>query len=115
MRGVLRQTYMTSTFHGTRCSPCENHRQWLMVVLIAVAHAAPEKYQRMIEQVSVSVRRGLQLLEEVREHAVMIRIQLGKLIHIGPHVGVMRKIVEAIADVRRRKCCVAEFVSQHQR
>src|SRR5215831_3154714 len=54
-----------------------NDREIGMDVLVAIAHSAAIKEQRMIQNAAVTIRSGLQLLQEFREKRQMVRIDLG--------------------------------------
>src|SRR3954453_20628038 len=89
----------------------KNHGQRAMVVFVAVAHAAAVEHERMVEQTSVAVRSGLEFAEEVGQHAVVIGIEFGELVHVCPDIRMMRQVVEAVADVGRRINGAADLVS----
>ena len=55
-----------------------------------------------VKQATISIRSGFELSEKIGQHAVVIRIELRELIHIGPHIGMMGQIVESIADAALR-------------
>src|SRR4030095_9189855 len=86
----------------------------VMIVFVAVAHAAAEENQRVVQQSAFSVRRRFELIQEIDEQSVMVGIQLGKPVHVGLYAGVMREFMESVFDVGGWKNRIAEFVSQHQ-
>src|SRR5581483_4422882 len=64
-RRVRSDTNVTPAFDLAGSAADQKYRQRIMVVLVAVAQRAPVQYQRMIEQCAVTVRRLLELIEEV--------------------------------------------------
>jgi hypothetical protein len=54
-----------------------------MIVFVAVAHAAAEENQRVVQQSAFSVRSRFELIQEIDEQSVMVGIQLGKPVHVG--------------------------------
>lgn len=109
----LRQMNVLSPFYGPGSFPSQNHRQRGMVVLVAVAHAAAVQDEGMVQEIAIAVCGVLELLQEGREDAMVVGIQLGESIHIRANVGVMRQIVESVSDVGCRIRFVTELVRQH--
>src|SRR5258708_6108022 len=60
-------------------APGQENRHALVIMNIPVAHGAAIQNHRMIQQIAVTIRRILQLLEEIRQQADMVAIELGEL------------------------------------
>ena len=105
---------MTAPLQFAR-SPADN-KQWkrFMVVLIAVAHRAAVQQDGMIEQVTVAIRRGLQLIEQIGEDADVVAIQNGKAVHVFTLVRMVRQRVERIANGAVGISGTAEFLRHEQ-
>src|SRR5215510_12324260 len=67
------------TPHPTRRATRDQNRQVLMVVQTRVAHSTSVQIDGVVEQRSVAVWSGFQLLEELREEQHMERIDLRDL------------------------------------
>jgi hypothetical protein len=86
-----------------------------VIVLVAVAHAAAVKDERVIEQRAVAVGRRLQLVEEVGQHLHVIAVDDREAIHLRARVGVMRRDVEALAHAALRIYGQARVARVHHR
>src|SRR5262245_60672263 len=73
-RRFLCRLNVAITLHLTRGAPGQERRQIQSGVRIAFAHAAAVENERMIQQRSVSVWRGLQALQELRKQGHVVRI-----------------------------------------
>ena len=73
----------------------EEQRAALVVVHVRVAHRRAVDDQRVVEQVAVAVRRVLQLLEEVRQQADVVLVDLRELDDAILALAVVRRGVEA--------------------
>src|SRR5215468_12474565 len=79
-------------------SAAEKHDgQGIVIVLIAVAHAAAVENHRMVEQIAVAVRRLRQFFDEVSEHLYVVFVDHRERIHIRLDISVMRSAVESAA------------------
>jgi hypothetical protein len=58
----------------SRRSAGDEDRQRIVIVLVAVAHAAAVEHDRVIQQVAIAIRRRAQLFEEVPEHLHVITV-----------------------------------------
>ena len=95
-------------------APGQHDRQRIMVVRVAVAHAAAVEDQRVIQQRAVAVRQLCELVEEVREQARVIAVQHREARLVVLVVGMMREDVEGIADAALRIHGIAQFLRQHE-
>ena len=59
--------------------PSQEQRHALVVVDVRIAHGAAVEHHRMVQQVAVAIRRVLQLVQEIRQQADVIAVQLGEL------------------------------------
>ena len=84
-----------------------------MVVLISVGHTAAIENHRVIEQTSVSIRRGLEFVEEVGQRLDVISIDFRKVVHVGAVIRVMRASVETISNAAERICRRTEIAREH--
>ena len=76
----------------------EEQRAALVVVHVRVAHRRSVDHQRVVEQVVLAVRRVLQLLQEVRNHADVIAVDLHEVGDALLALAVVRGGVERAAD-----------------
>lgn len=79
----LGQFDVSSAFERPGSSSHQQHRQWRVIVLVAVAHTAAVQDEGMVEKASIAIRCRFQLFQKVSEDAVMVRIELGKPVHVG--------------------------------
>ena len=75
----------------------ENDGQRVVVVLVAVTHAAAVENHRVIEQRSVAVLGGGELVDEVGEHGDVVLVDQGEVVHVRFVVGMVRGAVETAA------------------
>src|SRR5262245_45280262 len=81
---------MAAAVEPTGSSTRKDMRRIVMLMLIRIAHVRAVENQRVVEQSSVAVRRGLQLVEEVRQHLNVITVDL-RVVGNSPGVlGMMR-------------------------
>ena len=80
----------------------------------AVAHAAAEDDDGMVEQRAVAVRGGAQFVEEVREHLDVIAVNFGHLADPLLVPGVVRQLVMRVGDADFAIRAVTLFGPQHQ-
>ena len=80
-----------------------------------IAHAAAVQVERMVEQRAVAFRRGLQLLQELREQRDVELIDLGHLGDLLRIVAVMRQRMMRIGNADLRIGAVAGFARQLKR
>src|SRR5258708_2487999 len=78
-RSGVRTAYMQIAFQLSIGVAGQENRHALVVVNIAVAHGAAIQNHRMVQQIAVTVRRVLQLLQEVRQQADMVAVEFGEL------------------------------------
>src|SRR5579875_3131733 len=90
----------------------QKHRYTLVIVNVGVAQRAAIHHNRVIEQVSVAVRRILELLEEVRNQTHVIAVQARELLHLGRRFAVMRAGMERRFDSALRPHPAAD-VARH--
>src|SRR4051812_28388451 len=64
-RSILRELDVAAPLRLAATAPDEQHRQVVMEVDVAVAHARPVHDERMIQQRAVAIRNRVQLREEV--------------------------------------------------
>ena len=91
------------------------NRQRVVIVLIAIAHAAAVEDRGMVQQIAVAIGRLLELVEKVRKHLDVIAVDQREFIHIGADVGVVRCAVEAIANTAAGVSRPAGIARVHQR
>ena len=94
--------------------PISDHRQRIGGVDVRIGHARAVDDQRMIEQGAVAIRRGAQLLQELRVHARVIGVDLDHLRHLVRLVQVMRNGVVLLGDADLRIGALAEFARHHE-
>src|SRR5690242_2617377 len=90
---------------------------WHIVVLmlVGVAHIRAIEDQGVIEQRSITVRNGLQLLEEVHQHLHVISIDLGVIGYLLRTLGVMRTGVESGISATGRIVSVGQITCAEKR
>ncbi len=80
----------------------EEQRAALVIVDVRVAHRRSVDHQRVVEQVAVAVRRVLQLLQEIRQHADVVAVDLREVEDAILAIAVVRRRVEAGVDAAVR-------------
>lgn len=80
-----------------------------MTVQVAVAHAAAIHDEAVVEQGAVAIRRGLQLLQEVRQQLDVIRIDFGLFRDKFRIVAMMRNGMMLVGDADQGIRTRAEF------
>jgi len=88
-RGVLRSNDMTVAFQRAAGAAEDNKRQWIVIVLIPVAHAASIKNHRMIQQGAVAVVCRSEFVDEVGQHGDVVFVDHREIVHVGLVVGVV--------------------------
>jgi hypothetical protein len=84
-------------------------------VNVAVAHRASIEDERVIEQVSVTVRCCLQSFEKVRQQRDMVGIDLRQRLQFCRIVLMMRGGVKAFRDTQHREGSITDFSCHHER
>ena len=74
--------------------PSKDQRHALVIVDVRIAHRAAVHHHRMIQQIAVAIRGVLQLLQEVRQQADVIAVELREFGDLGGIFAVMRAGME---------------------
>src|SRR5438093_1406295 len=114
-RCPVRCSNMTSALECPERAAGNKDRQWIMVVLVSVGHAAAIENHRVIEQTPVSIRGGFEFVEEVGQGLDVISIYFRKVVHVGPVIRVMRTRVETISNAAGGICRRTEIAGEHHR
>src|ERR1700688_462554 len=93
--------------HGSSGSSCHNDGQGIVIVLVAVAHAAAVEDQRVFLQIAVTIGCSAKLFEEIRQQARMVTVDECKLIHAGAVIGVVGGHMETVSHATLRVNCAA--------
>src|SRR5262245_11636745 len=86
---------MQMSFEGAARATGQEHRNAFVVMQIRVAERRTVEDQRMVQQRAVTVRRFLQLIQEVRNHTHVVFVDLCKLRDSLLVLAVMRSSMEA--------------------
>src|SRR5438105_4439181 len=106
---------MTAAFDGARAAAHEQRRQRAMRMAVAVADAAAEKNDRMVEQRSIAILRRSQLLEVLGEQLEVISLNDGALVHLHRIVLMMRQRMMRLRNPDLRIRTSGLFASVHER
>ena len=101
--GVLGQDHVTVA--AAEAAAHGHHRQRIGGVHVRVRHAAAVEDQRVVEDRSVAIRHGLQVLQQARDHLQTEDVDLGVLRHLLRLVAVMRGHVPRLGDANRADVC----------
>ena len=102
---------------GDRAAGAAGHeeRHPLVVVQVGVAHRRSVDQQRAVEQRAVAVRRVLQLLQQVRHQADVIRVQRREVEDLLLLAAVVRRVVEGALEAALRIAAVRRVATQLER
>src|SRR5262249_3664319 len=106
---------MTSSLEFSGRTAGKNVGNVIMLMLIRVAHIAAVENQRMIEQGSITVRYGFQLVEEVRQHLDVITVDLGVIRDLVRILCVMRSSMKACVGPAERVASIREVPRAQKR
>ena len=99
----MRRHYdMAIALQPAGCAARDDDGQGIVIVLIAVAHAAAVEDHGMIEQRAVAVCGRTQFLDEVRQQAGVVAVDQGELIHVRAVIRMMRRHMEPVAHAALR-------------
>src|SRR5260221_6793188 len=90
----------------------QKKRHASVVVKIRIAHRGTVQQQRAIEKRALPVRDALQLLEQIRNHADVIRVESGKVENLRLLAAVMRCAVEGAVEAALRVRAVGVVASE---
>ena len=109
--GVLKDTTGTQL---PSTAACQENRQIMMVVPVAVIDRAAIDDQGVIEQVPVTIGSLAHLLQEVTELLAVVAIDLRNFLDVFLFVFVMGKLMVTVFDLDHGERAVASLVGQHE-
>jgi len=109
--GILKHTTGTQL---PSTAACQENRQIMVVVPVAVIDRSTIDDQRVIEQVPITIGSLAHLLQEVTELLAVIAIDLRNFLDVFLFVFVMGKLMVTVFDLDHRERAVASLVGQHE-
>ena len=109
--GVLKDTTGTQL---PSTAACQENRQIMVVVPVAVIDRATIDDQRVIEQVPITIGSLAHLLQEVTELLAVVAIDLRNFLDVFLFVFVMGKLMVTVLDLDHRERTIAPLIGQHE-
>src|SRR5437016_1090208 len=95
--------------------PRDKQRYAKVVVIIGISHRGTVKQQGMIQEIAVTIRGILHLLDQMSRHADVVLVQPRKLFDHDGVFGVVRKWMELSVDTAFGKYAIDRIATEFER